>query len=177
MSNMHRLGNKCTPALCRVPLLQCLAAAAAMAAAAVLHCASQRAVGPVGPDGRQLTWSEMSFQQRRAHMKSAVIPAAAPIFRAWRPQRFATIGCALCHGDAERTGDFRMPTDHLPRLSGEVLLGHERANFPETTQLKLDRLVPAVAGALGMDGFNIITRRGFGCYSCHLGPRGPMFGH
>jgi hypothetical protein len=31
--------------------------------------------------------------------------------------------------------------------------------------------------ALGLKTFNILTRRGFGCYSCHLGPGGPMFEH
>jgi len=31
--------------------------------------------------------------------------------------------------------------------------------------------------ALGKKKFSLITRRGFGCYSCHLGPDGPMFGN
>jgi hypothetical protein len=34
-----------------------------------------------------------------------------------------------------------------------------------------------MAGALGLKSFSIITRTGFGCYSCHLGPTGPMFGN
>jgi hypothetical protein len=58
-----------------------------------------------------------------------------------------------------------------------VLLGPEFEEHPETTDLKLDRLVPEMADALGLDSFSIITRRGFGCYSCHLGPDGPMFGN
>ena len=70
-----------------------------------------------------------------------------------------------------------MPTAHLPRLSGEVLLGPEFRDDPETTQLKLDRLVPMMTNSLGVPGFSVITRDGFGCYSCHLGPSGPMFGH
>jgi hypothetical protein len=41
----------------------------------------------------------------------------------------------------------------------------------------LDRLVPEMAGALGLKSFSIITRTGFGCYSGHLGPTGPMFGN
>ncbi len=142
-----------------------------------LNCASHAPVGPAGPDGRRLTWDKMDIQQRQTHMRDVVLPRVAPIFRAWKPERFATIECSLCHGDAVNTGNFHMPTDHLVRLSGDLLLGHERENFPETTRLKLDRLVPAMANALGMSQFNIITRRGFGCYSCHLGPKGPMFGH
>ncbi|WP_217639032.1 hypothetical protein [Syntrophus gentianae] len=52
----------------------------------------------------------------------------------------------------------------------------EFAKNPETTRLKLDSLVPAMSEALELKSFSIITRRGFGCYSCHLGPGGPMFG-
>ena len=63
------------------------------------------------------------------------------------------------------------------RLSGELLLGTEFEKFPKTTRLKLDRLVPMMSTALGKKKFSLITRRGFGCYSCHLGPDGPMFGN
>jgi hypothetical protein len=70
-----------------------------------------------------------------------------------------------------------MPTSHLPRLSGDVLLGTEFAEHPKTTRLKLDRLVPDMAKALGLKEFSLITRSGFGCYSCHLGPTGALFGN
>jgi hypothetical protein len=136
-----------------------------------------RGIGPVGPDGVQLTWSKMNIEQRKAHMRNVIVPRAGAIFQEWRPDRYATIDCSLCHGDAENTGNFHMPTNHLPRLSGEVLLGPERTKYPETTELKLNRLVPVIADALGVSSFSIVTRRGFGCYSCHLGPSGPMFGH
>jgi hypothetical protein len=136
-----------------------------------------KGVGPSGADGRPLSWPEMNLVQRQTHMRDVVVPRAGAVFRDWRPDRFARIDCRLCHGNAENTGNFRMPTDHLPRLSGALLLGPERAKFPETTQLKLDRLVPEMADALGVKSFSLVTRRGFGCYSCHLGPDGPMFGN
>ena len=134
-------------------------------------------VGPVGLEGKRLTWTEMSVDQRKAHMKSEVLPRAAKLFGTWRPERFASVDCSLCHGQGVKTGKFQMPTTHLPRLSGELLLGPEREKYPDTTQLKLDRLVPMMAEALGKKPFSIVTRRGFGCYSCHLGPSGPMFGN
>jgi hypothetical protein len=145
-------------------------------ALALWSCSVKR-IGPAGPDGRPLTWSEMNIEQRKVHMKTVVLPSAGAIFQAWRPKRYTTVECTLCHGTGDNTGNYHMPTDHLPRLSGELLLGPERANYPETTELKLNRLVPVMTDALGMNRFNIITRKGFSCYSCHLGPSGPMFGH
>ncbi|MEJ2589491.1 MAG: hypothetical protein P8165_18290, partial [Deltaproteobacteria bacterium] len=63
------------------------------------------------------------------------------------------------------------------RLSGDLLLGPEFEKYPDTTRLKLNQLVPTMSQALGLKPFSLITRSGFGCYSCHLGPDGPMFGN
>jgi hypothetical protein len=134
-------------------------------------------VGPTGPDGKHLTWTEMNIHQRKAHMRNVVLPLATGVFQAWRPGRYAKVDCTLCHGDNAHWEDFQMPTSHLPRLSGALLLGPEFEQHPDTTRLKLDRLVPEMAAALGLKPFSIITRRGFGCYSCHLGPAGPLFGN
>ena len=134
-------------------------------------------VGPVGMSGERLAWTEMSIDQKKKHMNEVVLPRAAQVFRTWRPDRYPQIDCTLCHGPDPVAANFRMPSVHLPRLSGEALLGPEFARNPETTRLKLDSLVPAMSEALGLKSFSVITRRGFGCYSCHLGPGGPMFGH
>lgn len=134
-------------------------------------------VGPAGPEGQRLTWAEMSTGQRKQHMRNAILPVATSVFQSWRPERYARVDCNLCHGPGADTGNFRMPTAYLPRLSGELLLGPEFAKYPDTTQLKLDRLVPEMAEALGLKSFSLVTRTGFVCYSCHLGPTGPMFGN
>jgi len=134
-------------------------------------------VGPPGANGKLLTWPEMSFEQRKAHMEKEVLPRAAVIFKGWRPERYAKVNCSLCHGQGARIGIFAMPTSHLPRLSGDLLLGPEFTKHPQTTRLKLDQLVPEMTEALGLKPFSIVTRKGFGCYSCHLGPEGPLFGN
>jgi hypothetical protein len=143
---------------------------------ALSSCYPKR-VGPVGISGERLAWMKMSVDQKKTHMEAVVLPRAAQVFRTWRPDRYPRIDCTLCHGPDPVAVNFRMPSLHLPRLSGEVLLGPEFAKYPETTRLKLDSLVPAMSEALGLKSFSVITRRGFGCYSCHLGPGGPMFGH
>ena len=154
-----------------------IAVMAAVAAAMLCWSCYPKAVGPATPEGRRLTWPEMSLEQRKAHMGREVLPRAAALFGAWRPERFAKVDCTLCHRQAKLRGVYKMPTADLPRLSGELLLGPEFAEHPETTRLKLDRLVPMMSEALGLKSFSIVTRSGFGCYSCHLGPDGPMFGN
>jgi hypothetical protein len=149
---------------------------AALAATATWGCYPKR-VGPPGPDGQRLAWAEMDLAQRKMHMTNEILPRAAVIFRDWRPERHAQADCTLCHGQGASTENFAMPTAHLPRLSGKLLLGPEFKKHPDTTRLKLDRLVPEMSGALGLKSFSLVTRRGFGCYSCHLGPSGPMFGN
>lgn len=136
-----------------------------------------RTVGPPGPQGRPMTWPEMNFVQRQAHMRQEVLPRAAELFGEWRPQRFANVNCGLCHALEGENRNFNMPTSDLPRLSGALLLGPELQKHPETTRLKLNRLVPMMSEALGLKPFSVITRRGFGCYSCHLGPNSPVFGN
>lgn len=148
----------------------------ALVAAAIWGC-YPKPIGPSGPDGQRLTWHEMNLVQRKAHMRQTILPMATTIFQEWRPERYGPVDCTLCHGQGATTERFDMPTDHLPRLSGKLLLGPEFEKHPDTTRLKLNRLVPETADALGLKTFSLITRRGFGCYSCHLGPQGPMFGN
>ena len=135
-------------------------------------------LGPVGAfTALLLAESGLRVAVLERSTEHVVLPRAVAIFRAWRPERFAEVNFTLCHGQGAKTGNFSMPTAHLPRLSGDVLLGPEFQKYPDTTRLKLDRLVPEMADVLGLKSFSIITRRGFGCYSCHLGPSGPMFGN
>lgn len=128
-------------------------------------------------EGYQLEWSDMDISQRKRHMEQVILPVATSVFQSWRPDHYTKIDCTLCHGQGFQVEDFHMPTTHLPRLSGKLLLGPEFESHPETTRLKLNRLVPEMAEALGKNQFSLITRKGFGCYSCHLGPTGPMFGN
>ncbi len=134
-------------------------------------------IGEPASDGKRLTWAEMNFEERKVHMQQAVMPIAGDVFYTWQPEKFKDIDCTLCHGQRIYAGNFDMPNNQLPKLSGDLLLGPEFKQHPNTTRLKLNRLVPEMADALGLKSFSLITRSGFGCYSCHLGPEGAMFGN
>ncbi len=67
-------------------------------------------------------------------------------------------------GRAPQLKNFDLPTDHLPRLGGKLILGPEFKERPDTTRLKLKRLVPEMSEALGLKTFSLVARRGFGCY-------------
>jgi hypothetical protein len=174
--SLFRISIKGTP-MALIDRLNLLLRIGLVLTALTLGSCSPQQVGPIGPSTERLTWPEMSIEQKKEHMANVVLPRAAEVFRTWRPDRFAQVDCTLCHGSGPITGNFHMPSAHLPRLSGEVLLGPELEKDPDTTRFKLNRLVPVMSEALGLSSFNIITQRGFGCYSCHFGPQGPMFGH
>jgi hypothetical protein len=148
-----------------------------IALALMLTGCSAKSTGPDDMENRKVKWSDMDLDQRKQHMAEVVVPVATSVFQSWRPERYTKVDCTLCHGPGVQTENFQMPTSHLPRLSGKLLLGPEFEKDPDTTRLKLNRLVPEMAEALQLKKFNLITRRGFGCYSCHLGPDGPVFGN
>ena len=133
-------------ALSRTKDVLCVSLVFAVFCAGLICCSSYpKGVGPQGSDGKRLTWADMNLTQRKAHMNREILPRAAELFAAWRPERYAGADCTLCHALKQRPGDFTMPTARLPRLSGTLLLGPEFKKHPDTTRLKLNRLVPMMA--------------------------------
>jgi hypothetical protein len=173
---MDRTPNK-TAAICKTLLCVTANLAICLLVSTILIGCAEKPKKRYAMDGRELSWEEMNLDQHKWVMRQEVIPLAQSIFQSWRPDKYREIDCTLCHGEGAKKNDFHMPTAHLPRLSGELFLGTEFRNYPDTTKLKLDRLVPGMAEILGQKQFSLITRRGFGCYSCHFGPKGPQFGH
>jgi hypothetical protein len=55
--------------------------------------AEGKAVGPP-----EVAWKDMTYKQKRAYMKDAVLPTMKPIFQAFDAKEFKKFDCATCHG-------------------------------------------------------------------------------
>ena len=97
----------------------------------------------MGPTGNQLTWAQMNVEQRKARMRTVSCRGREMFSRL--PRAICQGGLPLCHGQEAEIGLFDMPTAHLPRLSGSLLLRPEFKKYPDTTRLKLNRLAPTLA--------------------------------
>ena len=74
-------------------------------------------------------------------MAEVVLPRAARVFRAWRPDRFTPVDCTLCHGPGVIEG--QLP--HALRPSA----ASERRGAPRTGVREISGHHPAEAGPPG----------------------------
>ena len=61
-------------------------------------------------------WAEMSHSERKTYMASTVVPAMAPLFKAYDEAHFADFGCRTCHGDDAIKRGYAMPNSALRTL-------------------------------------------------------------
>lgn len=106
-------------------------------------------------------WDEhsMTLEQQVAFMKTRVVPAMEPVFAEHEQGEF---GCKTCHGP-----DNKPPREFLPSLmmkDGHITAFQEE---PEISQFMAEKVVPAMAGAFGLEPYNVETGEGFGCAGCH----------
>jgi hypothetical protein len=109
------------------------------------------------------TWQkDMSKELQIAFMKERVMPAMTPVFKEHDAKEFANFGCETCHGP-----EYKTPTQYLPALT---LKDGKLTSFetdPEISKWMAEKVVPAMAGAMGMPPYNPETNEGFGCGGCH----------
>jgi hypothetical protein len=84
--------------------------------------ATAKVVGP--PD---VAWKDMTFAQRKAYMKAAVVPKMKTVFQAFDAKKFKTFNCETCHGKDDITRKYKMPGPDV----------HPLPNTPEGFQAKL----------------------------------------
>ncbi|MFW6050456.1 MAG: hypothetical protein ACODAU_04735 [Myxococcota bacterium] len=137
--------------------------------------ASAGAEQPAPPSGPPAPWSEMTFEQRKEHMKLAVLPAMEAQFYAFDADTYADFGCPTCHGADPEAHEFEMPSPDLPRLpSPESTEFEEMMAEPNAVvSFMQSGVVPTMADLLGTEPFDPDTGEGFGCFGCHTMEEAP----
>jgi hypothetical protein len=121
-------------------------------------------------DAKKADWENMSFDQRKKLMKSAVLPKLKKAFQSFDAKKYQRFTCATCHGDGATDGKFKMPNVKLPKLPPPT----DRAAFaalqqkkPEVVKFMGTVVTPQVAQLLGLPEWSPQNPKGFGCYACH----------
>jgi cytochrome c553 len=121
-------------------------------------------------DGKKVDWENMTFDQRKKLMKSAVLPELKKAFQSFDAKKYQKFTCATCHGDGATDGKFKMPNAKLPKLPPPT----DRAAFaalqtkkPEAVKFMGTVVTPKVAALLGLPEWSPQNPKGFGCYACH----------
>jgi hypothetical protein len=115
-----------------------------------------------------IAWQDMNRDQRIAYMKTTVVPEMGRTFSAFDPKYFPKINCATCHGEGAKKNDFEMPTASLPKLSAAGSFEKHKQSAPEMTEFMLQKVVPQMSALLGEQPYDPATKKGFGCFDCHM---------
>lgn len=108
-------------------------------------------------------FADMNAEQRLSHMQTTIDPQLGTVFKGYDATRYATFGCATCH-----VNKAHHPRDGLPKLtlSGD---GYAKllAAQPDVMKFMQEKVVPAMAAAMGEEPFDPATGKGYGCAGCH----------
>jgi hypothetical protein len=128
----------------------------------------QRLLLPSAPAVMQgKPWAALSRAEKRRVMKEVVQPRMQEVFTRLDPVRYAKVECTLCHRGGAKPGKFQMPNPELRTLDFANKLRAERAEKPVVARFVFKHVVPEMMLALGVSPFDMTTRQGFGCQSCH----------
>ena len=125
----------------------------------------------VGPP--EVAWKDMTFDQKKAYMKVAVMPTMKPIFQAFDGKKFKTFNCVSCHGADGADRKFKMPSNDIHPLPNtheafEAKLKTE-PTWPKWTEFMAQKVEPAMGKLLDLPIFDPKkpVKGAFGCANCH----------
>ena len=140
----------------------------ALLALVFVRIAHGKAVGPP-----EVAWAKMTYDQKRAYMKDAVMPTMKPIFRAFDAKKFKTFECGTCHGEDGAERKFKMPSNGIHPLPNtkeafEAKLKAE-PTWPKWTEFMSKKVEPAMGKLLDVAVFdpNKPVKGAFSCGNCH----------
>lgn len=97
-------------------------------------------------------------------MATKVVPNVGKLFKEHDAKKFDKFSCVTCHGPQKKDD----PRKVLPKLTlsngGFEKLSKQK---PEMMKFMGEKVVPAMAAALGEKPFDPATKQGFGCAGCH----------
>jgi hypothetical protein len=133
-----------------------------------LRSAQGKAVGPP-----EVAWKDMTFDQKRAYMKTAVVPTMKPIFKAFDAKKFKTVDCRTCHGEDGPERKYKMPSNDIHPLPNskegfEAKLKSE-PTWPKWTEFMAQKVEPAMGKLLAVAVFDPKkpVEGAFSCANCH----------
>jgi hypothetical protein len=139
-----------------------------LAAPAGVRVAQGKAVGPPA-----VAWKNMTFQQKRAYMKDAVLPTMKPIFQAFDTKKFKAVTCQTCHGEDGAERKYKMPSNGIHPLPNskegfEAKLKTE-PTWPKWAQFMSQNVEPAMGKLLDVPVFDPKkpVKGAFSCEKCH----------
>lgn len=114
-------------------------------------------------------WADMDHEQRAQYMHDVVVPRMRTVFQEHDAERFASFGCATCHGANAREVDFHMPNTLHPLNPQEIpaLFSSEDEATRSFAEFMAGPVEHTMAELLGEQPFDPATGEGFGCMNCH----------
>jgi hypothetical protein len=108
-------------------------------------------------------WKDQQTKsQEIGFMKKVVVPQMSGVFQSYDAKRYEDFSCKTCHGPGAGH-----PKAFLPKLAmkdGKLAAFSEK---PEIAKFMAERVVPAMASAMGEPPHDEATGKGFGCGGCH----------
>jgi len=147
--------------------------------ATMAGCGGSRAVAPSAGSATARTadelpspprpWDQMSPDEKKRWMVTAVMKHMGPRFQRWKPEQYASFTCASCHGENPRERNFEMPNPELPALypTGHPEQHRMVREHPEAVRFMFNEVTKPMMTLLGLPEYDPETRQGFGCFSCH----------
>ena len=152
----------------RVSSIRVAAVIAVLFVTAGVGLARGKAVGPP-----QVAWKDLTYDQKRAYMKEAVMPTMKPILQAFDKKKFATVNCPTCHGEDGAARKFKMPSNDIHPLPNtkeafEAKLKTE-PTWPKWTEFMAKKVEPAMGKLLDVAVFDPQkpVKGAFSCGNCH----------
>lgn len=125
---------------------------------------TENAAGPHAAATEEAAFDDLPKEKKVEVMQSKVVPSIGRLLKEHDGKKFEKFGCASCHGPQKKDD----PRDVLPKLTlsngGFEKLSKQK---PEMMKLMSEKVVPAMAAALGEKPFDPTTKQGFGCAGCH----------